>query len=62
MSHPHQARVDAINRLLKKHPNLDGISRDRLLRERRSLLRIIHQVPLMAGLPVDWDGPSHPSP
>ena len=61
-SHPHQARVDVITRLLEKHPLLDGSGRDRLLRERRTLLRIIHNVPQLAQLPLDWAGPSHPSP
>lgn len=60
MTHPHQARADAITQLLERHPQLDGTSRDRLLRERRVLLRIIHQVPLAAQLPIDWAGPTPP--
>ena len=49
---PHQDRVDTINKMLLRINN--GEARERLLRERRSLLRIIHNVPLQIQLPLDW--------
>jgi hypothetical protein len=42
-----QARVAIIERLL---PRLSGDSADRLLQERRTLLRRIHDVPMMVQL------------
>lgn len=61
-SHTHQDRVNSINRVLGKQPRLDSWRRDRLLLERRSLLRIIHDVPMAIQLPLDWEGPNpiHP--
>lgn len=47
-----QSRVDKINSLL---PRLsDAWDRDRLMRERRTLLRQIHNIPVQIQLPVDW--------
>lgn len=47
-----QQRVDTIDRLLLRMP--DGHHRERLQRERRSLLRLIHDIPLQVQLPLDW--------
>lgn len=46
-----QQRVETIDQLLLR---LDGEARTRLLHERRSLLRQIHNIPLQAQLPLDW--------
>ena len=48
---PEERRLETIERLL---PRLlgDGEARERLLRERRSLLRLIHGVPLSVELPL----------
>jgi hypothetical protein len=46
-----QKRVDTINRLL---PRLSGEAAERLLRERRTLLRLIHNIPQQIQLPLDW--------
>ncbi len=48
----HQERVDTINSILPRIN--DQHTRERLLRERRSLLRIIHNVPQQIQLPLDW--------
>lgn len=47
-----QRRVDTINSLLPRINRDD--TRERLLRERRSLLRQIHHVPQQIQLPLDW--------
>lgn len=52
LPHQHQPRVDAINRCLAK--GISGEPRERLLRERRTLLRIIHSIPQSFILPLDW--------
>jgi hypothetical protein len=44
-----QARVRIIEKIL---PRLSGDAADRLLRERRTLLRRIHDVPMMVQLPL----------
>ena len=44
-----QSRVATIERLL---PRLSGDSADGLLRERRTLLRLIHDVPMWVQLPL----------
>jgi hypothetical protein len=44
-----QKRVDTIDRL---HQRV-GVS-DKLLFERRSLLRLIHNIPASVQLPLDW--------
>lgn len=48
----HQDRVDTIDKMLLRIN--DQHTRERLLRERRSLLRIIHNVPQQIQLPLDW--------
>jgi hypothetical protein len=48
----HQERVDTINSILPRIN--DEHTRERLLRERRSLLRIIHNLPQQIQLPLDW--------
>ena len=35
-------------------------SREQVLRRRRSLLRLLHDVPLAAQLPINWQPPAHP--
>jgi hypothetical protein len=57
-----QARIDRINSLLRRYPQLDESSREGLLRERRTLLRIVHDIPLLIQLPLDWEGLSRPFP
>jgi hypothetical protein len=47
-----QQRVDTINSLLPRINRDD--TRERLLRERRTLLRRIHGIPLYLQLPLDW--------
>jgi hypothetical protein len=47
-----QQRVDTINCLLPRINRDD--TRERLLRERRSLLRQIHGISLHVQLPLDW--------
>jgi hypothetical protein len=47
-----QQRVDTINSLLPRISRDD--TRERLLRERRTLLRRIHDIPLYLQLPLDW--------
>ena len=44
-----QKRVATIERLL---PRLAGDAADKLLRERRTLLRLIHDVPMLVQLPL----------
>ena len=44
-----QARVRIIEKIL---PRLSGEPRDRLLQERRTLLRRIHDIPMAIQLPV----------
>jgi hypothetical protein len=44
-----QARVRIIEKIL---PRLSGDAADRLLQERRTLLRRIHDVPMMVQLPL----------
>ena len=47
---PEEKRLATIERLL---PRLsDGEARERLMRERRSLLRIVHRIPLSVELPL----------
>jgi hypothetical protein len=48
-----QKEVDKLNRLLPRLHNTED--RERLLRRRRSLLRIIHDVPTAIILPIDWE-------
>jgi hypothetical protein len=47
-----QQRVDTINCLLPRINRDD--TRERLLRERRTLLRQIHDIPTYLQLPLDW--------
>jgi hypothetical protein len=47
-----QQRVDTINCLLPRINQED--TRERLLRERRTLLRQIHGIPTYLQLPLDW--------
>ena len=47
-----QKEVDKLNRLLPLLHNTEN--REQLLRRRRSLLRIIHDVPTTIILPLDW--------
>ena len=47
-----QKEVDKLNRLLPLLHNTEN--REQLLRRRRSLLRIIHDVPTAIILPLDW--------
>lgn len=47
-----QQRVDTINALLPRINRDD--TRERLLQERRSLLRQIHDIPTYLQLPLDW--------
>lgn len=47
-----QKEVDKLNRLLPLLHNTEN--REQLLRRRRSLLRIIHDVPTAIILPIDW--------
>lgn len=47
-----QQRVDTINSLLPRINRDD--TRERLLRERLSLLRQIHDIPSYLQLPLDW--------
>ena len=49
MLSPLERRLATIERLL---PRLSGEAEERLLRERRSLLRLIHEVPLSVELPL----------
>lgn len=48
-----QDRVDTINNLLDTR-NWQGSPPEHLLRERRGLYRIIHNIPTFAQLPLDW--------
>jgi hypothetical protein len=52
------AEVAKCDRLLAKLWAED--SRDQLLRRRRSLLRLLHGVPQMAQVPLNWAPPPHP--
>jgi hypothetical protein len=47
-----QKEVDKLNKLLPLLHNTEN--REQLLRRRRSLLRIIHDVPTAIILPLDW--------
>ena len=47
-----QKEIDKLNRLLPLLHNTEN--REQLLRRRRSLLRIIHDVPTTIILPLDW--------
>ena len=47
-----QKQVDKLNRLIPRLDNTED--RERLLRKRRTLLRIIHDVPTAIILPLDW--------
>lgn len=47
-----QQRVSTINALLPRISRDD--TRERLLHERRTLLRRIHGIPLQVQLPLDW--------
>lgn len=50
--HPYQRRVDVIDRITARM--LPDASRYKLLRERRTLIRIIHNIPQQIQLPLDW--------
>ena len=52
------AEVAKCDRLLTKLWADD--SREQVLRRRRSLLRLLHDVPLAAQLPINWEPPAHP--
>jgi hypothetical protein len=57
MSHPLQQRINTINKIIEKYPATSEDHRTRLLIERHSLLRIVHKVPQVVQLPLDWQGP-----
>lgn len=46
---PEERRLETIERLL---PRLSGEAAERLMRERRSLLRLVHRIPLSVELPL----------
>jgi hypothetical protein len=52
------AEVAKCDRLLAKLWADD--SRHTVLMRRRSLLRLLHDVPMAAQLPINWEPPAHP--
>jgi hypothetical protein len=52
------AEIAKCDRLLAKLWADDA--RQTVLMRRRSLLRLLHDVPLVAQLPIDWQPPAHP--
>ena len=52
------AEVSKCDRLLAKLWSDDA--RHTVLMRRRSLLRLLHDVPLAAQLPINWEPPAHP--
>ena len=52
------AEIAKCDRLLAKLWAND--SREQVLRRRRSLLRLLHDVPLGLQLPINWEPPAHP--
>ncbi len=53
-----EKRLETIERLL---PRLSGSSSEKLLLERRSLLRLLHGLPLLASLPLSFSSADLPS-
>jgi hypothetical protein len=56
---PQERRLETIERLL---PRLSGEAAERLMRERRSLLRLRHSLPLALELPLSFSSSSLSSP
>jgi hypothetical protein len=52
------AEIAKCDRLLDKLWADD--SRQTVLMRRRSLLRLLHDVPMAAQLPINWEPPAHP--
>jgi hypothetical protein len=52
------AEISKCDRLLAKLWADD--SRHTVLMRRRSLLRLLHDVPMAAQLPINWEPPAHP--
>ena len=52
------AEIAKCDRLLSKLWSMDA--RDDVMRRRRALLRLLHNIPQAVQLPIDWQPPPHP--